>query len=182
MKKLNLTYNHINAYTSKLCREITNSNWRPDYVVGLTRGGLMPAVMISHYFDIPMHTLKVALRDHADTETNAWMADDAFGYVNEDERHLYGNCRWDIGKRKNILIVDDINDTGATFEWIKNDWQTSCLPNELSWNTVWNKTVRFAVMVENLSSNVKSDYAASEVNKSEEDVWVSFPWEIWWKQ
>ena len=180
MKKLTLTHNHISAYTAKLCRNIANTNWRPDYVVGLTRGGLIPAVMISHYFDVPMNTLKVCLRDNEDTETNAWMADEAFGYVDEDERQLYGNCRWDIKKRKNILIVDDINDTGATFEWIKNDWQGCCLPHESSWDTVWHKNVRFAVLVDNLSSNFKTDHNAIEINKAEDDVWVDFPWEEWW--
>ena len=29
---------------------------------------------------------------------------------------------------KNILIVDDINDTGATFEWLVNDWKQSVCP------------------------------------------------------
>ena len=28
-------------------------------------------------------------------------------------------------KMKNILIIDDINDTGATFEWLVNDWKQS---------------------------------------------------------
>ena len=26
-------------------------------------------------------------------------------------------------QRKEHIIVDDINDTGATFEWIKDDWK-----------------------------------------------------------
>ena len=28
---------------------------------------------------------------------------------------------------KNILIVDDKIDTGATFEWLMHDWKESCL-------------------------------------------------------
>ena len=31
------------------------------YIVGITRGGLVPAVMLSHMTEIPMHTLCVQL-------------------------------------------------------------------------------------------------------------------------
>ena len=37
--------------------------------------------------------------------------------------------------RKNILIVDDINDTGATFNWIKEDWPSGCLPMDTRWGS-----------------------------------------------
>jgi hypoxanthine phosphoribosyltransferase len=110
------------------------------------------------------------------------MSEDAFGYVNEEER-VTTKSRWDIGKRKKILVVDDINDTGATFNWIKEDWMASCMPMEYDgWNTVWNgelANVRFATLTENLSSEFDSvRYSAHEVNKAEEDVWLVYPWEI----
>ena len=161
MDKLTLTNSHIDAYVSKMCRDIANSNWKPDYVVGLTRGGLIPAVMISQWFNVPMETLKVSLRDGGECETNCWMPEDAFGYVDFAEREIV-KSRWDINKRKNILIVDDINDTGATLEWIKKDWQRSCLPDELSWETVWGNNVRFAVLVENLSSKEANKFKIFE--------------------
>ena len=107
------------------------------------------------------------------------MAEDAFGYVPQEEQATL-KSRWDISKRKKILVVDDINDTGATFNWIKQDWQSGCLPNETTaWNAVWNNKVRFAVLTENLSSTFDGvNYSAHEVNKAEEDVWLVYPWEI----
>ena len=33
-------------------------------------------------------------------------------------------------KRKKILIVEDINDSGATLQWIKKDWESGCFPDE----------------------------------------------------
>jgi len=127
--------------------------------------------------DVRCEALKVSLRDdEMGPESNLWMAEDAFGYVPLEEQET---CRWDNKKRKNILIVDDINDTGATFNWIVEDWQSGCLPNEKAWDTVWNKNVRFAVLTENLSSNFGYvDYSVHEVNKSEEDVWLCYPWEV----
>jgi hypoxanthine phosphoribosyltransferase len=129
--------------------------------------------------NIRCEALKVSLRDdESESESNCWMAEDAFGYVDVADREIY-KTRWDPGKRKNILIVDDINDTGATFNWIKQDWQSSCLPDEESWNTVWGKNVRFAVLTENLSSEFDLvKYHVDEVNKAEEDVWLVYPWEV----
>lgn len=163
MNKLVLTNKDFNALVAGVCRDIANSGWRPDYVVGITRGGLQPAVMISHYFDIPCNALKVSLRDDNESESNLWMAEDAYS-------------------GKNILIVDDINDSGATLNWIMKDWPSGCMPNNPVWKTVWNNNVRFAVVVDNLSSkcSVGVDYAGMEINKSEQDQWVVFPYEAWW--
>ena len=166
MDKINLTNADVANLVSKICRDITLSNWRPDYVVGLTRGGLIPAVMISHYFNIPMHALGVSLRDSDyDPETNCWMAEDAFGYIDSP---------------KQILIVDDINDSGATFNWIREDWETNCQGSD-RWKYVWGESTRFAVLYNNASSDYSEvDYFAKEINKFEKDVWINFPWETWW--
>ena len=151
---------HIKEMIGDITMQMNRDNWKPDYIVGLTRGGLIPAVYLSHYLNIPMETLKVSLRDNADTESNLWMAEDAYN-------------------GKNILIVDDINDTGATLDWIINDWQSSCMPNSPKWLNVWGNNVRIAVLVDNLSSNFsrKVDYCAVEINKAEKDVWIVYPWE-----
>jgi uncharacterized protein len=170
----------------KMCAEITfqmyADSWRPDYIVGITRGGNVPATILSNMLGIRCEALKVSLRDDAiGPESNLWMAEDAFGYVPTEEQATL-KSRWDISKRKKILVVDDINDTGATFNWIKQDWQSTCLPNETNaWNAVWegaNPNVRFAVLTENLSSTFDGvRYHAHEVNKAEEDVWLVYPWE-----
>jgi hypoxanthine phosphoribosyltransferase len=104
------------------------------------------------------------------------MSDDAFGFVENQE--VYKN-RWDPTQRKKILIVDDINDTGATFEWLVKDWQSSCFPKERdAWKTVWGKNVRFAVMTENLASEFgQVSYSWHEVNKDEDPIWLVYPYE-----
>jgi hypoxanthine phosphoribosyltransferase len=163
IKKKYYDYTHIHEWVNNISFKMFKDNWRPDYIVGLTRGGLIPAVIMSNTTGIPMETLKVNLRDHVDDmgpESNLWMSEDAFN-----------------GKK--ILIVDDINDTGATLDWIIKDWQTSCLPNDPKWADVWGNNVRFAVLIDNLSSNFsrKVDYSAKEINKAECDVWIVYPWE-----
>jgi hypoxanthine phosphoribosyltransferase len=125
-----------------------------------------------------MRPLEVSLRDGGQCVSDLGVAEEAFGYVSPEEQTTL-KSRWDISKRKNILVVDDINDTGATFDWIKKDWQSGCLPNEDSaWNSVWSKNVRFAVLTNNLSSKFDEvSYYSKEVNKAEEDVWLVYPWE-----
>ena len=152
----------------KIAHDVIASGIEIDYIVGITRGGLLPAVMISHYFNVPCETLKVSLRNGGECESNLWMAEDAFGYKTHE--------------KKNILIVDDINDTGATFNWIMDDWPSGCLPNAEDWAGVWGDNVRFAVIVDNLSSkcNIKMNYVRKEINKAEEDSWIVFPYEDWW--
>jgi xanthine phosphoribosyltransferase len=165
MKKLVLDNKTTLGLINELCRDIAISGWRPDYVVGITRGGLIPAVHISHWFDCRMETLKVSLRDDGECESNLWMAEDALGSGDTE--------------KKNILIVDDINDTGATFNWIMKDWKASVYNGD---DTVWGNNVKFAVLVDNLASECerKMDFCGMEINKAEDDVWVDFPWEDWW--
>lgn len=167
-----LTHSDVRTNVDKIVRQIHRDYWYPDYIVGIVRGGMYPAVMLSHYFDIPLHALKVTLRDgnEDDCDTNCWMAEDAYGHPDPEF------------DRKNILIVDDINDSGATIAWIKQNWQSSCLPNSEEWNTVWHENVRFATIVNNVSSNESVDYWGLEINKAENNQWIEFPYENWWEK
>ena len=179
IKKHYYSWQDIENACTNIALQMYKDDWRPDYIVGITRGGNVPATILSNMLDIRGEALKVSLRDATgESESNCWMADDAFGIVDEAQQDLF-KSRWDIGRRKKILIVDDINDTGATFNWIKQDWQASCLPSEESWKTVWHGNVRFATITDNLSSDFNGtvDYSVHDVNKAEQDVWLVYPWE-----
>jgi len=181
MNKQYYTYNDLHDTALDIVLQMYKDNWQPDYIVGINRGGLPLALRISHLTNVRMYTLDVCLRDGGDIgpESNCWMAEDAFGYVYEPDRDdVFGKATSDPAEKKKILIVDDINDTGATFNWIKQDWQSGCLPDHPNWDTVWGQNVRFAVMTENLSSEFgEVAYSWHEVNKAENDVWLVYPWE-----
>jgi len=174
MNKIYYTERTVKTWVHDIVRAMNHDGFKPDYIVGLTRGGLVPAVMLSHYLDVPMHSLGVSLRDNTGfgPESNCWMAEDAYGYKSLDEQDP-----------KNILIVDDINDSGATLNWIREDWQSGCMPNDVDrWNDIWGNTTRFAVMVNNEASDFKDvNYVGQSINKLEEPIWCVFPWEEWWR-
>ena len=158
MKKEYYNWENIEDMVSDIVQQIAvdGDNFKPDYVVGLTRGGLIPATMLSHYYQVPMHTLEIKLRDHSvEPESNKWMAQDAVD-----------------GKK--ILIVDDINDTGDTLNWLKNDWNKQ---GEINWPA----NIRFAVLTENEPSKFGDvDYVSKFINKNENPSWIVYPWEEWW--
>ena len=168
MNKIYYTWSDVEHHTQEILRQIHVDAWRPDYVVGLTRGGLVPANLISQYLGCRMETLKVSLRDDTECESNLWMAEDAFGH--------------EMDQPKRILIVDDINDTGATLNYIREDWPSGCFPDNPRWTEVWGSNVRVAVLVDNESSKseIPISYSAVDINKAEQDSWIVFPWESWW--
>lgn len=158
----------INGFLLNINKQMVQDNFRPDYIIGITRGGLVPALKLSHYLEIPMYAL-------GEDESNLWMAEDAFGYESVNDKGTSAPT-----KRKNILIVDDINDTGTTLNNLKNDWQSGCLPHNSSWNDVWHRNVKFAVLIDNEASAFNCDYNGVTINKFENPEWCVFPWENWW--
>jgi hypoxanthine phosphoribosyltransferase len=53
MEKVYLTWNDIDNLVDKLANEVSQVAVPPLYITGLPRGGLIPAVMLSHKLNIP---------------------------------------------------------------------------------------------------------------------------------
>jgi hypoxanthine phosphoribosyltransferase len=166
MKKIYYSWKDVEGACLDIARQVIASQWRPDYIVGITRGGAIPAVMLSQFFNIPMRPLQVSLRDGGECVSDLGMAEDAFGHEEDP---------------KNILIVDDINDQGSTIAWIKKDWPSGCFPDHNQWTKTWGHNVRFATLTNNMASKETVDYSVWEVNKAEEDCWLVYPWEEFWR-
>lgn len=163
MKKIYYSWSQIEGACLEIARQISLDNWKPDYIVGVTRGGAIPSVMLSQFLEIPMRPLEVSLRDGGQCVSDLGMAEDAYA-----------------GKK--ILIVDDINDQGSTINWIKNDWESGCFSNDPKWKEIWGENVRIAVLTHNFGSKFEDpNYFAWTVDKREEDCWLVYPWEEFWR-
>jgi len=47
VKKIHYTWKDVEHMVMSINNLMYTDNWRPDYIVGLTRGGLVPAVIMS---------------------------------------------------------------------------------------------------------------------------------------
>jgi hypoxanthine phosphoribosyltransferase len=140
MNKIYITDDEVKGLTQEVIRQLVMTNFVPELVVGLARGGLVPAVYISQFFDCEFYALNKQ-EDFPELED----------YVG------------------NILIVDDINDTGKTFTDVNND--VSMLGIE----------VRYAALLDNAGSDFTVDYYGREIDKVKDPSWIVYPWETWWQ-
>lgn len=149
-KHVHVTYSDYKAMLHEIIRQMAVDGWHPDIVCGPLRGGLAPAVYISHFYQITM----VPLTDlHIPHEfTNASILDDLF-------------------KNRHVLMIDDICDSGKTFDYL----------SKIIGTTPYN-TCKFAALHFNLGQDLFTlDYWGDEINKLEDPRWVIYPWEEWWK-
>jgi hypoxanthine phosphoribosyltransferase len=153
---------------------LAESGFAPDYILGIARGGLVPAVYLSHRLDVPMLSVRISLRDHSHT----------------DDLEVVANK---LRKGKKILMIDDICDSGDTLRLIQDLLLDSVDVGEPT--PAWAEQMfdytppapsyaithlKSAVLIQNLGQDIFTpDYIGRNINKAEEDRWVVFPWEEW---
>ena len=130
-----------------LCRTISLDKFDPQVIVGISRGGLTPGVMMSHWMQKPFKPIKTSLRDFPEWED--------YLPKKTDER---------------VLIVDDICDSGETFQKISDFITERGVDVEVRFVSLWwNNEVDF-----------EPHYYVQECAKDSEGIWIHFPWEHWW--
>ena len=83
--------------------KMVHSNWMPNIILGINRGGCIPGVYLSHRLKTAHEVLDIRLRDHI-AKPNLSVLEKAFAF------------------QKKILIIDDINDSGETFQYILDNF------------------------------------------------------------
>jgi uncharacterized protein len=103
--KIYLSYDQVTEYCKTLAEKLKDI--KPDLIVGIARGGLVPAVHLSHLLDVPMETILWQTRD---------------GGTTEHKSQIFEQIR----NNKTVVFVDDINDTGTTFTKLR-EWYGDAL-------------------------------------------------------
>lgn len=133
-----------------LAARIAADGWRPDYLVGIGRGGLVPAAYLSHATGLALLSI-----DHSAAVPA--FADDLLD-------RLAGKTI--AGAR--ILLVDDINDSGRTIARLRAKIAAAGGVAE---------NLRAAVLITNIRSAAIADYWARSIDRGEDKSWFVFPWE-----
>ena len=147
-EELNLTWADVEQGVNIIINRIGNKKY--DYVIGIANGGLIPATLIAKR--LKLKTMSVGLES----------------YENKDFKNV---TLWsEINKRIYILqqhglclLVDDISDSGKSFNYIKNAYLKN---QEILCDT--------ASLVVKPKTSFMPDYFAMNVHT---DTWVKFPWE-----
>jgi len=66
--KLWYSWEEMRRDVNVLARDLVMDNFVPNVIVGLSRGGLTPGVMLSHWFNKPFKRVKFSLRDYPQWE------------------------------------------------------------------------------------------------------------------
>jgi xanthine phosphoribosyltransferase len=161
---LHYPYDLVQTDLLKIVRNMAVQGFKPDFVLGIARGGLIPATMISHYLETPLITAKVSLRDERNSEME--------GLDRVVELLKDG---------KSILMVDDICDSGDTLKLIWDTMSAMLPDNKTDFNQV-DRNLRTAVLWNNPAQDkFHPDFSAQEIDRNEDDSWIVFPWENWWE-
>ena len=138
------------AAVHTLADAIRDGGWTPDFLIGIGRGGLTPAVYLSHATGLPM--LSVDYSSQVDDFAEAPL-------VRLAERTRAG---------EKLLFLDDINDSGRTITHIRG---------VLAAAGATTAVMRFATLIDNVSSAERVDYRARTIDRRETKDWFVFPWE-----
>ena len=145
-----VTHDRFVADVQALATAIAADAWRPTFLIGIGRGGLVPAVYLSHATGLPTLScdLSSQVKDFADDVVIRLAA------------------RTRAGER--LLFIDDINDSGRTI---------GLLRDMLARAGATAGTIRFATLLDNISSAARIDYAARTIDRRVVKDWFVFPWE-----
>lgn len=130
-----------------LVEQITTSGQFYDYIVGVVRGGAIPAVYLSHRLGIPMRSVAWSTF-HKDQ-----MIESALDIAD------------DIDHGKKILIVDDILDSGRTMKELLEDWGHP------------RSNVGIAVLINNIRQDIVPDFRGRVIDRDVDKEWINFWWE-----
>ena len=144
-----VTYPTIRHLTRKLAHKIQDSGFKPDVIVCVARGGYVPARLLCDLLNI-YELSGIRIRHY-------------IGADKTEKAELVEPLAMSISG-KNVLLVDDIDDSGDTLD-VALDYLNSLNPVD----------VRVAVLHHKSVSNYTPDFYAKKIIQWR---WITYPWAI----
>ncbi len=146
-----VTWNDINRWCQILSDTIME-RYQPEAIVGLSRGGLVPARILSD---------SLLIKDLYAVKTEHWGITASM----DGTTRLKATGKLDIQNKK-VLVVDDITDTGESMEVAVRFLETMSP-----------ESIMTATMLHITHSKFRPDFFAVEV-PAEKWTWFTFPWNV----
>lgn len=156
----------IDEYISKLTKKY-------DLILGIDRGGLPIAVVLSHR----MNDAKVAsmLKSYMGSKAEPFFVFDDNNRARSERKRIIESFILPPlrGEIQNVLVVDDVTTFGNTLETAELLLRTSISPNlNVDFYTYAADLNRLSISKPDLSKRL---YTSSDIDN--QNVWLSFPWE-----
>ena len=162
MNKTYISANQLLVDSFKLAEKIYDSGFRPNFIIGVWRGGTPVGIAIQEYLDYSeVPTDHIAIRtssyygiDKQDKNVQVHGLDYIIENVNADDR---------------VLLVDDVFDSGRSIQAILDSLRTKTrknMPTDIRVACPWFKPTRNV-------TNIRPEYYIHET-----DEWLVFPHEL----
>lgn len=145
-----ISWNTVYILAERLSLKILDSGFRPDVIVAIARGGYVPARILCDFLDI-YHLTSIRVVHYG-----------GGAHKNPEAKVTDSICTDIAGKR--VLIVDDVSDTGDTYE--------AAIPHLEKFQPA---EIRTAVLLHKTTATYQPDYIARKVVKWR---WMIYPWAV----
>lgn len=123
---------------------------KPDVIIAIGKGGLIPGVILTEHFENSCTLLNYGVRSY-----------EGFNRNNIIEYQPIENI--ELLRDKDVLVVDDIADTGQTFQYVVNTFKEK-IQKDVATSSIFYKS--------------KSSFTPTHfVKEVPNDVWIVHPWE-----
>jgi len=145
---IHLTWSEIAVAVDHIGRKIQLDNFSPDIIVGISRGGLAPTLLLSH--NLGIRNLEIVKAKYYDSGVYPTIL---------NPKPVIGHIPFEVAYQTGLL-VDDIAGTGDTLSAVSLK-----LGDKI-------KNIKTATLVKNMNCRIEVDYFFALV-----DDFVVFPWE-----
>ena len=139
----------VTRLSRKLAHKIQDSNFNPDIVICIARGGYIPARLICDYLNI-YNLTSIRIKHYTGSDKS-------------ETARLLEPLSIDI-QGMNVLLLDDIDDTSDTLQ-LAQDYLKGLNPKE----------IKVAVLHHKISSTLTPDFFAQKIIRWR---WITYPWAI----
>ncbi len=162
MQKRFITAQELLEDSFRVAAQVYADGFRPDYIVGIWRGGAPIGIAVQEYFDF-----KEVVTDHIAVRTSSYYG------INQQSKEIKVHGLHYIIENANaddsLLIVDDVFDSGRSIDALINQLKLLTrknMPSDVRIACPWYKP-------QNSKVDIKPDYFVRE-----SDEWLVFPHEI----